>query len=720
MVGKISNFKEHLILTTAKAYGLLDKLDYVINNICPKYEYDDISIPNMRFFKTDNDEYKVEIIDNDISIDETINNIKIPVEYFALYENKEFPDIFNGLNDFHDWLEHNNFVILSNGVIVDHNIELPIVSKIIAEIMDSRSSYKKKMFECESNGQEDLAKIYNTYQKAVKVLNNSCFTPDHSVITLDGIKNIKNVNIGDELYNFNPKNRKMEKDVVIDTIEKPYNDFIYNIKNYSDTELKFDFSTTKDHKFVLEDINGGIVIKTAEELYNEYSNVDDSGVLYYFPSTDSKDLSSTWSELVPNDENFDDYLNEVIKRGYSVRFTVNTNDIGYKFNHVIRSNRKIAIYKEDITKEKYNGKVYCITTEKNHTLMAGKNNTFNITHNCYGVLANSSFRMYNINIASGITSCGQSIIRASTYCLNNYINSLFNGNEDNIITNDTDSIIFTLQNVVDYPIDTRDEEILKKISGIAVDCQNYVNDIVYDINKNIFMFKNVTKDTNFLKIKTEWLANTGLFIAKKNYAINMVFNEGHPKEELIMMGISLKRSTIPEACKPYIKEILQAILDFKDKDEIDKMVIKNTDAIMSLPMDVIGLTTSIKNINTYKVNAAHVRGALIWNKYFAKNEMDKIYFGKVKQIFVKKWKNNEIMKDPNNNIISVPDAPKYWEQVKDEFVIDEVKMKDRLVIKNIDKFYTAMQWKMPSALYTDTLCVFRNGNNKKKSKIKMI
>ena len=116
---------------------------------------------------------------------------------------------------------------------------------------------------------------------------------------------------------------------------------------------------------------------------------------------------------------------------------------------------------------------------------------------------------------------------------------------------------------------------------------------------------------------------------------------------------------------------------------------------------------------------------------------------KVKLLFVKKWKNTNIVRDAmelKKNIkkgyndmsiasqqktlrdiassLTVPDEPKYWEQIKGEFELDIAKTKERLVVKNIEKFYTAMNWDMPQQLYTDSTSIIPK--NMKKSKLIMV
>lgn len=68
-----------------------------------------------------------------------------------------------------------------------------------------------------------------------------CFSEDTDVMTPNGIKNIKNFKIGDQIYTLNPDNNNIEISIVIDVQKKITNQFI----NFNSRSAKF--KVTEDH-----------------------------------------------------------------------------------------------------------------------------------------------------------------------------------------------------------------------------------------------------------------------------------------------------------------------------------------------------------------------------------------------------------------------------------------------------------------------------------------
>lgn len=67
---------------------------------------------------------------------------------------------------------------------------------------------------------------------AVKRVVNSCFTPDTEVLTPDGLKNITDMEIGDDVYAMDHETGEMEVKPVVNLVEKPeYDGELYNIQN---------------------------------------------------------------------------------------------------------------------------------------------------------------------------------------------------------------------------------------------------------------------------------------------------------------------------------------------------------------------------------------------------------------------------------------------------------------------------------------------------------
>lgn len=942
VVGIVKNKQVITLYNLAKQFKISD-FNYIKEEILPKYlTYD----PDL-----------LQVISDNVDIKTLNDNTTVEVEYYyALYANKDFPMVFDTIKQFASWIKENNFVFMPNGVIVDQNREDAIIAKVIADIMKSREDYKKLMLESLAKNDKAKAEMYDTYQTAVKVVNNSCFTEDHSVLTLNGIKNIKDVKIGDKLYSFNTNNKTIEEDFVTNTICKNYNNYIYNINTIIG---KVDFSVTDDHKLVLEDSKGSIVTKTAEELYNEYMKLPEHSrkVLYWLPDmysgnniiSDEKtiflheyiinkyttaELDKTFIYIIPKEDGdlrkvlyykhlknifnhnelttcscnfginrsiykipilnvnnnqlnflkendgifFDcyykkwtntrnsgitpfsfnsydlaefigwllsegcmgytetkhypngvikgvskgigisqykivhpEYYDEIYKMFKHMRFTnlrmcksgiaisnaifydwINdltkhksnipdfilngTDNIkktclsslfkgdGHKYsneisglyttiNPVLRDQllnillslgyqtrsitetsektnkpgyrisylkRKIALFRKSFSRQQFNGEVYCLTTNKNHNFFAGKSKTgtFRLTHNCYGVTAKESFRLADVKIADAITTTGQLLIRSSTYIANEKLNELSNTkDQDYVITNDTDSIIFTLRKVVDYPVTIRDPDILAEIAKYSTICQEYVNDSVYDLCKNLFYKHKITKSNNFLMIKNEWLADAGLFVAKKMYAVHKVFKEGIPYDKLVPTGLSLKRSSTPAALKPFIEKVIVNILSFKNKLEIDEIIIEECRKLKEeYNIKDIAIPSSLNDLDKYLNVPIHVRGIKIWNKYFAPSDRDKLTFGKLKYFYVKGWENNKLNLD-KEYVLSVPNNDEYWILIKDKVIVDYNRMKERLIFKPINAFYSAMEWEMPASISSTSNNIFLNVKSKSKFKI---
>lgn len=347
-----------------------------------------------------------------------------------------------------------------------------------------------------------------------------------------------------------------------------------------------------------------------------------------------------------------------------------------------------------------------------------------INNAIYGVLASEKFRLFNINIAEGITSTGQMVIRNSQHLLNEYMNKTAGSTKkDFVLAIDTDSVIFTLGDLTDYPIDGRDPEELAKIADLSKGCQNYINSNIDSIIvKKVLNKTKATEKTNLLFIKNEWLGSAGLFVAKKAYAINMVFKEGFPYEILYYVGISLKRSSTPAKFKPFLSNILTEVLEFANKEEIDKLIIAECDRLeKEYTMQDIALPISINNIDGYTKNLpVHVRGARIWNKYFAKNNLEKIITEKVKYVYVERWAKKEL-NYKKEYVISVPNKQEHWDMLENEIFIDYDKMKARLIIKPVEKFYNAMGWKMSNLVTTNSNGMFNAfKTSNKSSSVKML
>ena len=477
LVGTTTNFQLLTLLLLSKEFDIpLTKIDKIMHELLPKYLNFDVDILKL----TRNSK-------NNPSTDELLNNITLKIQLFDLYVMDKRVLEFKGYNEFKNWLVENQYAFLPSGVIVDQKKNDALLAEIIADIMESRKYYKQLMFKALEENNKNLADIYDMYQTAVKIINNSV----------------------------------------------------------------------------------------------------------------------------------------------------------------------------------------------------------------YGATANEKFRMFNLFIAEGITTTGQLIIKTSTYSVNQELNNHRKSSEyrDYVITNDTDSIIFTVEDLVDIDINEKDINKLKSIVNYAQMCQSLVNQKMIDLCQNICTKPNCNEDNVFLKIKNEWLASSAFFVTKKAYVIHMVLKEGIQLEKTKYTGISVKRSNTPKALKPFLSEIIEMILNWKSKEEINKIIrLEYSKIKKSYSMRDISIPISIKE--DYKNVPIQLRGANVWNNYYAEDDTEKIKTGKIRFLYVKNF-NNKILDANKEYVIGVPDSPKYWKRIEGKIEVDYAKMVERLIVKPVKGFYDVFGWKIP-------------------------
>ena len=191
----------------------------------------------------------------------------------------------------------------------------------------------------------------------------------------------------------------------------------------------------------------------------------------------------------------------------------------------------------------------------------------------YGVLGLKTFRFHDLDNAGAITATGQSVIKFSAHVINSYyknetgkdhfINANGNKAEFSFYT-DTDSTFVSSLPLIEkrYPDfdETNEQFMIEKTNEIASEIQNHVN-VMYDQYAAVFLN---TIDHRF-QIKQEYVAKSGLWIAKKRYAQWVIFKEGKPTDKLDIKGMDVVRSSFPTDFKKIMKETLWYIVKEKDK-----------------------------------------------------------------------------------------------------------------------------------------------------------
>ena len=209
-------------------------------------------------------------------------------------------------------------------------------------------------------------------------------------------------------------------------------------------------------------------------------------------------------------------------------------------------------------------------------------------------------------------------------------------------------------------------------------------------------------------IKNEWLASSGLFLAKKGYALNIVFKEGYPKKTFKVAGLSLKKVSTPKAMQEFLSGIVKRILNFESKAVIDSAIMEEAANLKKYKFEDLACPVGVNGIDNYtKTIPIHVRGAKIFNEYFAKNRKDRIISDKVKYILVKRWLTVQKLNFDKEYVLSVPtNKQEYWEELDKWIEPDYDRLRQKLILLPIDKIYKAMNWEIPNISRADVKSSF--------------
>lgn len=250
-----------------------------------------------------------------------------------------------------------------------------------------------------------------------------------------------------------------------------------------------------------------------------------------------------------------------------------------------------------------------------------------LLNSLYGVLGLPAFRFYDIDNAEAVTTTGRTVIQSTADMANIKYNLELNtpGKDYNIYI-DTDSIFFSAVPLLDKRIPdwkhNEQEIIAGYVNDIAGEMQNYLNGFYNILSEKIF---NVPKENHRFEIKKEFVAKSGLWVAKKRYAQWIISNNGVPVDKLDVKGLDVKRSSFPKAFQEIMSDVLISILKGKDEPEITQKIATFKKTMTEMDVVSIAKNSAIKNVTKWlpkgdrrlfhvlKGTPAHVKAAISYN-----------------------------------------------------------------------------------------------------------
>ena len=264
-----------------------------------------------------------------------------------------------------------------------------------------------------------------------------------------------------------------------------------------------------------------------------------------------------------------------------------------------------------------------------NNLQSAKKVTLN---SAYGALGNQYFRFFDIRIAEGITTAGQLSIRWIEKKINQYMNNLLKTDDvDYVIASDTDSIYLNMGPLIKklYPDTSDTKKVIKFMDKVCDDkIQPFIDASYEELKEYVNAFQ------QRMEMKRESLANKAIWVAKKNYILNVYNSEGvaYSKPKLKMMGISAIRSSTPSACRTKIKEAINIVIT-QTEDDLHKFIEKFRSEFKQLSVEDIAFPRSVNGLKEYadaahifkKGTPIHVKGALVYNNLLREMNLTKRY-----------------------------------------------------------------------------------------------
>ena len=249
----------------------------------------------------------------------------------------------------------------------------------------------------------------------------------------------------------------------------------------------------------------------------------------------------------------------------------------------------------------------------------------------YGALANQYFRFYDDDIAEGITMTGQLVIRDTAKALDNYMNKVC-GTEDEMYSfySDTDSCYVTCKNLVEnfFP-DKGTDKVVELLDKIGTD---KIEPAIDQAMSKLANYTNAFENKIFFK--REVIADKGIFVAKKRYALNVLDDEGLrlTKAKLKVMGLEIVRSSTPGPIRESLREAVRLILT-STQEELHTFIDNTKQDFHNMKAEDIAFPRGCNNMAKYHSTAdiyskgtpIHVRGGLLYNYYVNKLELNLKY-----------------------------------------------------------------------------------------------
>ena len=254
-------------------------------------------------------------------------------------------------------------------------------------------------------------------------------------------------------------------------------------------------------------------------------------------------------------------------------------------------------------------------------------------NSAYGAIGNQYFRYYKLANAEAITLSGQVSIRWIENKMNQKMNTILKTEgKDYVIASDTDSIYLHMGNLVEAVYKGREKTTEGIVSFLNKVCEMELEPYIESSYQELADYVNAYDQKMIMK--RENIASTGIWTAKKRYILNVWDSEGVRYEDakLKIMGIEAIKTSTPAPCRKFLKDAFKILMNGTE-DEVINYIEDCRTQFYKLPPEEVAFPRSVSNVQKWKSSSdmylkgcpIHVRGAILYNHYTKKKEIDHKY-----------------------------------------------------------------------------------------------
>jgi len=245
----------------------------------------------------------------------------------------------------------------------------------------------------------------------------------------------------------------------------------------------------------------------------------------------------------------------------------------------------------------------------------------------YGAILNPGCRFFDKRIGQSTTLTGRSIARHMDAHLNECITGEYDHVGKAVIYGDTDSCYFSAWPVLKKEVEEG------RMAWSKEACIQLYDSLAKQVNESFPAFMeqafHCPRDMGeLIKCGRETVADRGLFITKKRYAVNAIDIEGKRLDvngsigKTKATGLDLKRSDTPKVIQDFLLEILNKLLAGAGRDEIVERIREFKYEFKERPGWEKGSPKRVNNLTKYQAEETrlgkanmpgHVRAAINWN-----------------------------------------------------------------------------------------------------------